>query len=219
MELTKEQTQKIERFLDKNNIIYVDIRLETYDHIVTDIEQKIKDQNISFDNALIMVTSSWRRHFKETSSFYFGIHFTAPKMVIEKAKKSFKKFYFIYISAYFFPLIFIQYLESVLFIALTKNILPVLQGLGVFATFFFIFLMIKKWKIKEKTTYSFILRTQTASLAFGFIISFKYLFTNNNVLTVNAIWIAFNLVFLVSTYIYYVFYKKHVEILKTYKIS
>ena len=220
MEITKNQTQKIERFLNNNNITYVDIRLETYDHIVTDIEEKIKNQNMSFDTAFSMVTNSWKKHIKETSSFYFGMYYTAPKMVVEKAKKSFKKFYFMYLSAYFFPLIFVQYLKVPVVIDVINAIFPLIQIIGVCATFFFIFLMIKKWKSKEKTTYSFILRTQTASLVFGLLISFKFLFTNtvDNVST-NAIWIAFNFAFLTSSYIYYTFYNKHIEALKTYKIS
>ena len=220
MEITKNQTQKIEHFLNNNNITYVDIRLETYDHIVTDIEEKIKNQKMSFDTAFSMVTNSWKKHIKETSSFYFGMYYTAPKMVVEKAKKSFKKFYFMYLSAYFFPLIFVQYLKVPVVIDVINAIFPLIQIIGVCANFFFIFLMIKKWKSKEKTTYSFILRTQTASLVFGLLISFKFLFTNtvDNVST-NAIWIAFNFVFLTSSYIYYTFYNKHIEALKTYKIS
>lgn len=220
MELTKEQTQKIEHFLNNNYITYVDIRLEAYDHIVTDIEEKIKNQNMNFDNAFKMVTNSWKRHIKETSSFYFGVYYTAPKIVVEKAKKSFKKFYFVYLSAYFFPLIFVQYLKLPVVIDVINEIFPLIQIIGVCATFFFIFLMIKKWKSKEKTTYSFILRTQTASLAFGLLISFKFLFTNTvDNMSTNAIWIAFNFAFLTSSYIYYTFYNKHIEALKTYKIS
>ena len=220
MEIIKNQTQKIERFLNNNNITYVDIRLETYDHIVTDIEEKIKNQKMSFDTAFSMVTNSWKKHIKETSSFYFGMYYTAPKMVVEKAKKSFKKFYFMYLSAYFFPLIFVQYLKVPVVIDVINAIFPLIQIIGVCATFFFIFLMIKKWKSKEKTTYSFILRTQTASLAFGLLISFKFLFTNTvDNMSTNAIWIAFNFAFLTSSYIYYTFYNKHIEALKTYKIS
>jgi hypothetical protein len=219
MELTKQQIQKVELFLTYYNITYIDIRLETYDHIVTGIEEKIRNQNMDFDTAFTVVTNSWKKHIQETSSFYFGIYYSAPKLVIDKAKKSFKKFYFLYVSAYFLPLIFIQYLKAPLFIKFTNTVYPLIEVLGVCATFFFLFLMFKKWKSKEKTVYSFILRTQTASLAFGFIISFKYLFTTNNDLNINAIWIAFNLAFLVSTYIYYTFYKKHAETIQKYKIS
>ncbi|MFY9243793.1 MAG: hypothetical protein WAO74_12285 [Polaribacter sp.] len=220
MELTQDQIQKIERFLNNNNITYVDIRIEAYDHIVTDILEKTKNQNMSFEIAFNAVTNSWRKHIRETSSFYFGLYYSAPKLVIEKAKKSFKKFYFLYMSAYFFPLIFIQYLKVPFIINIINTIFPLIQTIGVFATFFFVFLMIKKWKTKEKTTYSFVLRTQTASLAFGVIITFKFLFTKSNYdLSTNAIWIAFTFAFLISTYIYYIFYQKHLEALKTYKIS
>ena len=218
MELTTEQQNQIEDFLNKKNITYIDIRVETYDHIVTDIEEKIKNQNMDFDTAFKMVTNSWIKHLRDTSSFYFGLYYSAPKLVVDKAKKSFKKFYFLYMSAYFFPLIFIQYLKVPFFIEVINTIFPVLEIIGVCCTVFFIFLMVKKWLLKEKTTYSFILGTQSASLVFGFIICFKSLFTNNNDLPTNAIWIAFNFAFLISTYIYYTFYRKHIEALKRYKI-
>lgn len=220
MKLSENQIQEIERFLNHNNITYVDIRLETFDHIVTDIQEKIKNQNMPFDDAFIMVTNSWKKHIKESSSFYFGIYYTAPKIVIEKAKKTFKKFYVLYLSAYFFPLIFVQYLKIPIVINVINKAFPVIEVLGVGATFFFLFLMIKKWKTKEKTTYSFILRTQTASLVFGLIITCKFLFTNTiNDVSTNAIWIAFNFAFLISTYNYYTFYQKHIEVIKTYKIA
>jgi len=218
MELTKIQIQEIAGFLNDNDITYVDMRLETYDHIVTDIEDKIRNQNMDFDTAFTGVTNSWKKYIRETSSFYFGIYFSAPKLVIDKAKKSFKKFYFLYLSAYFLPLIFIQYLKVPLFIKFTNTVYPFIEVLGVCATIFFLFLMIKKWRSKEKTVYSFILKTQTTSLAFGFIVSFKYLFTANNDLNINAIWIAFNLAFLASTYTYFHFCKKHKEAIKKYKI-
>lgn len=165
MELKQQQIQFIDNHLKKMGIKYWDVRVEMIDHIVTDIEEKIKNHTMSFDNAFTMVINSWKRHIKETSSFYFGMYSSAPILVIEKAKKSFKKFYFLYMSAYFFPLIFVQYLKVPIVIDFINLVFPFLEVMGFCATFFFIFLMIKKWKTKEKTTYSFILRTQTAILA------------------------------------------------------
>jgi hypothetical protein len=218
MELTKQQIDRIEGFLDRNNITYIDIRLEAYDHIITDIETKITTQNIDFETAFTLVTNSWKKCFSETSSFYFGIYYAAPKMVIEKAKKSFKIFFFIYISAYFLPLILIQYLKIPLFTGFIESIFPILQILGVLATGIFAFLMVKNFLIKEKSTYSFILRTQAAAISFGLIITLNYLFAKVNS-SPNAIWVSFNFAFLISTYIYYIFYKKHIAIIKQYKIS
>ena len=217
MELTKKETEKVERFLNNNKLTYIDIRFEAYDHILTDIESIVKSQNIGFEKAFILVTNKWKKHFNETSSLYFGLYYSAPKMVIEKAKNYFKKFYFLYISTCFLPLILIQYLKAPIFVDIISIVFPYLQAMAVFATFFFLFLMIKKRSTKEKTTYSFILKTQNANLVLGLLITVKFLFTDNDSM-MNPIWITFIIVFLIATFIYYIFYKKHIEALKQNKI-
>ncbi|WP_028891517.1 hypothetical protein [Tenacibaculum sp. 47A_GOM-205m] len=49
MELTKEQIQKIDLFLEGIGIEYIDIRFEMVDHIATEIENNIEDTNAFFE--------------------------------------------------------------------------------------------------------------------------------------------------------------------------
>ena len=92
MELTKAQIEKVENFLTAKNIIYVDIRLEILDHIVSDIEN-LMVKNYTFENAFKTTIIKWKNNFKETSSFYFGILYSESKLVIKKAVKMFKPFF------------------------------------------------------------------------------------------------------------------------------
>ena len=51
MKLSKEQIQFIDTYLIKNEVIYVDIRLEMLDHIVLAVEQKMAVENQDFYDA------------------------------------------------------------------------------------------------------------------------------------------------------------------------
>lgn len=48
MQLTKEQIQKLNNFLEGIGIEFLDIRLEMLDHIATEIEQKVTDKSAFF---------------------------------------------------------------------------------------------------------------------------------------------------------------------------
>jgi len=50
MQLTKEQTRRINDFLEGIGIDYIDIRFEMVDHIASEIENKIEDTDTFFEN-------------------------------------------------------------------------------------------------------------------------------------------------------------------------
>ena len=49
MELTKEQIQRIDSFLERLGCEYIDIRYEMVDHIASDIENKVDDFDAFFE--------------------------------------------------------------------------------------------------------------------------------------------------------------------------
>ncbi|MBC2843836.1 hypothetical protein [Winogradskyella flava] len=55
MKLTKEEIKYIENYLIKNEVKFWDVRLELLDHIVSAIEDKIDNEGISFNEALLDV--------------------------------------------------------------------------------------------------------------------------------------------------------------------
>ncbi len=217
MELTEQQLQRVEDYLVKKKITYVDLRMEVFDHIVSDIERLIAEEN-SFEDAFTMVRIRWQKHFKETNSFYFGITYSAPNIVLKKAKNIYKKWFLVFFSAYIIPVLIIKNINFSISKYLRDNIIISIKIISVFLFLTLIFLLFKKYKTKGITTYSFVLKTQTWNLIFEPIMLFNFLFLMNNE-SVNSISIGVFSVFLFSVYSYYHFLKKHIEIIKKYKIS
>ncbi|PIE98901.1 MAG: hypothetical protein CR961_01450 [Polaribacter sp.] len=86
MELTTEQIQQIDNYLNNKGLNYIDIRTEVFDHIASDIEAQI-DKGVSFEKALNLNTKKWDNDLKSTSSWIVGWEYSRPKIVINKAKK------------------------------------------------------------------------------------------------------------------------------------
>lgn len=55
MKLTKPEIQFIDNYLIKNKVKYWDVRLELLDHIVSAVEDKIENEGVSFNEALLEV--------------------------------------------------------------------------------------------------------------------------------------------------------------------
>ena len=217
MELTKEQIQQVERYLDKKNFDFIDLKVEVLDHMVSDIESFLVN-NYTFENAFKITVLKWDKHFKDTSSFYFGLQYYESKIVVKKAIKIFRPFYFIYLSAYFLPILFLKN-TSIIF---PKKTIYLLNGFLNLITAVFliylIFIMVKVIKSKVKTTYRFILRTQYLGMIFLVIPLFIGNHFNDKG-NLNAVFTGFLFGGFAVTYICHHFYKKHKEALKKYQIS
>jgi len=213
MELAKEQIEYIEKYLTYKQVDYLDLKIEILDHIISDIEQLI-NQKYSFELAFSKVQKKWNRYFKENSSFYFGLQYTTPKIVLKKAIKEFRRFYFIYMISYFLPFIFltklhIQFPQKALFF-----VNSMLKTIIFLALLSMSFMMYKTIKSKVKTTYSFILKTQRLGIIFLIIPLFIHSYFNKE-----GVFFGFSMAGLVVAYICYYFYKKHLlEIEKNKKL-
>lgn len=212
MELTKQQIQKVESYLHKMRFDYADLKHEVLDHMISDIEEKM-NQEVSFEIAFENTKVKWNKHFKHTFSFYFGIMYDAPKIVIEKAKKVFWKFYSTMIMVYFLGTFFIDYFSQNSKIE-SQLISYFIQFVTVICMIVFSYILFKNKEVK--TTYSFILKTQSMGLLIGCIVCTLFFGDSK---TVDSIEFGLFIVFVFSTYSYYHFYKKHSTILKQYKIG
>lgn len=65
MKLTKEEIKFIDNYLIKNEVKFWDVRLELLDHIVSAVEDKITNDGISFNEALLEVHKSFGNQFIE----------------------------------------------------------------------------------------------------------------------------------------------------------
>ena len=107
MEITEEQQLKVEVYLQNKDFDFIDLNVEVLDHIISDIESLLV-KNYSFENAFKITILKWEKYFKETSSFYFGLQYSESKIVVKKAIKIFKPFYFLYLVAFTLPFAFLK---------------------------------------------------------------------------------------------------------------
>ena len=217
MEITKQQLHEIENYLAKIKFDFVDLNAEILDHITSDVESLL-DKNHSFENAFALVKLRWEKHFRDTSSFFFGLQYSESKIVVKKAVKMFKPFYFLYLAASFLPLIL---LKKFLF-DFSKNMRDFLNGFLFYAAsialLYMIFIIVKTIQTKVKTTYRFILKTQYLGVVFLILpLLMGNYFTDKG--NPNAILIGFLFGGFAVTYICHHFYKRHLEAIKKYKIS
>ena len=61
MKLNQNQIQFIDGFLQRNDVIYVDVRTEMIDHIATGVEEKMKVEDIDFHDAFVSYVNSNRK--------------------------------------------------------------------------------------------------------------------------------------------------------------
>lgn len=216
MELTKTQIEKVEKYLFNKYFDVIDLKVEVLDHMISDIENRMQE-NLSFENAFVMTTIRWEKHFRETSSFFFGMMYSESNIVVKKAIKLFKPFYFLYLLAYFLPFVYLKLVP----ITLSRSAADFINGfLFSFSALLFLymaFIMIKIMQLKVKSTYSFILKTQY----FGLILLIMGLavgvFRENGEL--NPVFTGFVCGGYVVVFICHYFYKKHLEAVEKYKIA
>ena len=91
MKLSPSQIETIDVFLYKNNVKYIDIKLELLDHIASQIEYEMKTTKKTFPDAYNQVFDNWSEEFKLTRDF-FSIKSTYPKLVHSKLKKQLQYF-------------------------------------------------------------------------------------------------------------------------------
>ena len=216
MEITKEQLTRVESYLNLKNITHLDLRMEVLDHIVSDIESKMEIENLDFETVFKNVIQKWKPQFNNTSSFYFGVGYSAPKIVIEKAKKQFKKWSVFSFFFFFFSFILIDKLSFSMSDSL-KNIINLSFKIITLICFIcHVFLMIVKSKDKVKTTFSFILRTQNLNILFGIILFFDFNILNKEG-NFDTFLVTILFAFVLSNFSYFHFYSKHKKVIKKYK--
>jgi len=217
MELTKEQIEIVESYLQNRKVEYLDLKVEILDHMILDIEQ-LMSKNHSFENALKMTTIKWERHFTQRSSFYFGMLYSESKIVVDKAVKEFRSYYFLYLAAYLLPMFFLKN-SSIPFQEQEANLINnLLLSVTFLALIYMIYIIIKTQLSKQKSTYRFILKTQYIAVVFLIIPLLLGGFLDLKG-QLSSIFMSFMSGGVMVTYICHHFYKKHQAVVGKYKIS
>ena len=118
MKLTTEQINQIDNFLERNDVKYLDIKLELLDHIASQIEALMSDQNSSFEEALTIITTHWKPRFRSSTSFLIGLFYSFPQIVLDRLLARMKKYHlfifcfsvFIYIPMFYYKVHFHSFL-------------------------------------------------------------------------------------------------------------
>lgn len=215
MELTTTQIAIIENYLKNRKVDYIDLKVEILDHMISDIEQ-LMSKNHTFENALKMTTIIWERHFEQRSSFYFGMLYSESKIVVNKAVKEFRPFYFLYLASYFLPLILLKKIEIQFEKTTALLINQITLSLAFLCLSYVLFIFFKTRLSKQKSTYRFILKTQYFGAIFLVIfLILENLFQDNGML--HPIFTGFTFAGFAVTYICHYFYKKHQEVVHKFQ--
>jgi hypothetical protein len=216
MEISKEQQRQIEVYLQNKDFDFIDLNVEVLDHMISDIES-LRTNKVSFEDAFKTTVLKWEKYFRETSSFYFGFQYHESKIVVKKAIKMFKPFYFLYLVAYILPVAFLKLIP----IKVAEDTASFINGfLASFASCLLAYLfiiVIKTKRSKVKTTYRFILKTQYLSvvlLVLGVFLGAVF----NDEGEMNAVFTGFTSGGFAVVFICHYFFKKHEEAVKKYKV-
>jgi hypothetical protein len=225
MKLTTEQIAKIEETLVINGLVYQDVKLELLDHIASEIEEKMSNEEISFDIVYKAVFEKWKSSLVITSSSaWLGAFFQAPRVVVDKLiSYSKRQFVIVLILALVFAILLATIISDIqqekFFYTLNLGLTGVFF-LMVLATIVSLFLI---WKSKIKTTYGrlFLFRGWITFVFFyqcNINSDLLHSFNDNNSLGHNFI-----ICFIFGLEFFYSFYQikmalEHFEIVKKHKL-
>ena len=216
MELTENQVQQVKSYVTKN-FNYIDLQMEVIDHIISDIETRMSNQ-ISFEKALKLSTLKWKQFFeKDYLLFYFGSMYSAPRIVLKKAKATYKLYYFWFLAIYFIGILGLTRLKKINYsfnAEFIETITLVLKIVLAIAIINFNYILFKVWFSKVKTAYSFIIKSHTFMNIFLIIPFIGNGFFNDDSGFMN-IKIVFMFVGIYFSGIDVIFYKKHLQAIKT----
>lgn len=95
MELTKQQIQFIDNRLENEGVKYWDIRIEMLDHVVSDIEQKLKSENSEYEFKEMVqesfISLGWKENFN--GGGFEKVISARLKMYNKNQNKNFKQYF------------------------------------------------------------------------------------------------------------------------------
>lgn len=218
MKLSSQQITQIEETLVLNGIQYEDIKLELIDHIASEIETKMQNQEVFFEIAFHEAFDNWQYQMKSSSSFWVGLIYSSPKIIMDRWKSTTKLQQF---KSLFIAIIPTLALISIFKIYNNSAVIDhVLQGLSLVFFLLIIYYRVIIWKSKKKTTFSLMFGRNSNVILF-----YMMLFTIAPLrMTEINFWRNIFSAFLVSWFMVYLFFNlqlafKHFQFIKKIKLS
>lgn len=209
MKLSREQIAKIEETLILNGVVYEDIKLELIDHIASDIEEIMLNQEVVFEIALINAFDKWKLQLRPTSNpFWAPFWLNGPKLLLDKWVKESKQqiFYWCLLS------IIISLLTAWIIMQNKSNmfLIQLGQGYEILIIVLIVFLFIGRYfifKSPTKTVFSYMFNVHcVGSFLILAIQLFGIEFDSYFIFAVNQKFIIRRLFFSVFINIWYIVY-------------
>jgi hypothetical protein len=217
MRLDQEQKQAISDYINRMELTHLDLRDEVSDHMMSAIENKITS-GISFDVAFGEEVQKWKKDLSSYSSFWLGLLWSGPRIVIEKCVKQTKTIYLksalVGIFSFGFFYVFNRWLSLELLESINMMI-------GVIYLLIFASLLFLKFQMRRtgyQTSFSFLFNINAISFSFLFIL-YNPVFTDIFGLvikgSVNYVSIFMHAFTLAFSFFFFRFYTAHMLIQKT----
>ena len=165
MKLSPSQIETIDVFLYKNNVKYIDIKLELLDHIASQIEVVMSNQNNSFEEAYDIVTTNWSPRFRSNSSFFIGLVYFFPQIVLDRLVARVKKltlFIFCFTALFSIPMFFYKDYSRLIL----RPFDGLFSSLTIVLSLFFSFFLIKINVQSKPTSYRFLVNQSVPTIIF-----------------------------------------------------
>lgn len=211
MKLSSIQLEQINRYLDKMELVHLDLRNEVVDHMATSIEKSML-KGISFDDAFEETSKNWHPELKSHQSFWLGLLWIGPKLLIDKVVAKTKEMYMhaALITLVFLALFFV--LKNDISLSVLNIIDPII---GIVYLVLFVILMFLSYKIKAtryKTSFSFLFKIHAIGFSF-ILVLYNPIITNffsvNKDNSLNLVAVAVHVFAMAFCYSFLGFYKNH----------
>tara|TARA_R110000868_G_C10680436_1_gene747457 strand:- start:133 stop:789 length:657 start_codon:yes stop_codon:yes gene_type:complete len=198
MQLTTEQIEFIDTILVLNGFKFEDTKMEIMDHIASEIEVKMDENKLSFDENFKIVLDKWSEEIKPSSSFLTGLAVNYPKIILEKKVLLVKKQ--LAIGCLFSLVVLLLFLGLNEFYdakVLSQNFQIGTRFLYLLAGFLLVVSNVKILNSKNKTSFKHNFRErQTAFLMFVYPICFSPTpenFRNQLVFVIASFWMVYSM--------------------------
>jgi hypothetical protein len=198
MKLTNEQISFIDSILVLNGLKFDDTKLEIMDHIASEVEFKMDENTLSFDENFKLVLDQWSEELQPYSSYLTGYGVKYPKIVLDKKVLLVKKQLLIGLFLSIIPLlVFYGLFEFFEAKVITLNFQLGTRFLYLLGGLLLILSNIKFLNSKKKTSFKHNFKErQTAFFMFIYPICFSPTpndFRNQLLLVISSFWMLYSM--------------------------
>lgn len=217
MRLDAEQKQAISQHLDRMELIHLDLRDEVTDHMMSAIEKKMTN-GLSFDVAFREEVQKWKKDLSSHASYWLGLLWAGPRIVIEKCVEQTKMIYLKSALAGIFGLGFFYIFNRWLSLELLESIKVMIGAMYLLIFASLLFLKFQMRRTGYQTSFSFLFKINAIGFSFLFIL-YNPLFTDIFSLvikgTANYVSLFIHVFAMAFSFFFFRFYTAHMLIQKT----